>query len=104
LRVGGGIPGLLTNANLRAAGCRPYAKNAGFTGFRRGGNLPPAPQNPFVNSFRTPPPTHIAYISNYIAAILYTNLENHRRQRIAKNGLKPPIFRSVVNVIFRDSY
>ncbi|MCL2528211.1 MAG: ATP-binding cassette domain-containing protein [Defluviitaleaceae bacterium] len=33
-----------------------------------------------------------------------TNLENHRRQRIAKNGLKPPIFRSVADVIFRDSY
>jgi len=48
--VGGGVPRLLTNTNLRAAGCRPYARNAGFTGFRRGGNLPPAPQNPFVNS------------------------------------------------------
>jgi len=33
-----------------------------------------------------------------------TNLENHRRQHIAKNGLKPPIFRSVVDVIFGDSY
>jgi len=33
-----------------------------------------------------------------------TNLENHRRQLIAKNGLKPPIFRSVVDVIFGDSY
>ncbi|MCL2526861.1 MAG: beta-galactosidase [Defluviitaleaceae bacterium] len=33
-----------------------------------------------------------------------TNLENHRRQHIAKNGLKPPIFRSVADVIFRDSY
>ena len=32
----------------------------------------------------------------------YTILENrHRhRQRIAKNSLKPPIFRSVVDVIF----
>jgi len=29
-----------------------------------------------------------------------TNLENHRRQHIAENGLKPPIFRLVVNVIF----
>jgi len=33
-----------------------------------------------------------------------TNLENHRRQNIAKKGLKPPIFRSVVDVIFGDSY
>jgi len=30
----------------------------------------------------------------------YTILENHRRQHIAENGLKPPIFRSIVDVIF----
>jgi len=33
-----------------------------------------------------------------------TNLENHRRQHIAENGFKPPVFRSVADVIFRDSY
>jgi len=30
----------------------------------------------------------------------HTILENHRRQHIAENGLIPPIFRSVVDVIF----
>jgi len=35
------------------------------------------------------------------SALSYINLENYRRQHIAKNGLKPPIFRSVVGGIFR---
>jgi len=45
-----------------------------------------------------------AALVRFMNAANDTNLENHRRQHIAKNGLKPPIFRSVADVIFRDSY
>ncbi|MCL2528030.1 MAG: V-type ATPase subunit [Defluviitaleaceae bacterium] len=42
----------------------------------------------------------LAYLYRKKLEAANTNLENHRQQHIAKNGLKPPIFRSVVDVIF----